>query len=57
MMMICKNCKHCKEKRVGIVSNVYWCAKTPKDAEGKRLGVYPWYDTPHPKCPLKVSGK
>ena len=21
--------------------------------EGTGLGVYPWYDKPHPKCPLK----
>ena len=49
---LCVNCIHCKSRMVGIVSSVYWCEISKTGADGKKLGVYPWYDKPHPKCPL-----
>ena len=51
--MLCKDCKKCKGTRVGYVSHRYWCSLTGDGFNGKAMGVYPWLDKPHPKCPLK----
>ena len=51
--MLCRNCKKCKGTRVGYVSHRYWCSLTGDGWNGKAMGVYPWLDKPHPKCPLK----
>lgn len=55
--MLCKNCKHLKSVRTGYISHIShrsFCKIAPGDGyEGTGLGVYPWYDKPHPKCPLK----
>ena len=50
--MLCKNCNKCKGARVGYVSHRYWCSLTGDGWNGKAMGVYPWLDKPHPKCPL-----
>lgn len=54
--MLCRNCKHCKSARVGYVSSRSWCKLTGDGWNGKAMGVYPWLDKPHPKCPLKKQG-
>lgn len=46
---LCKNCLHCKSKQTGVVTFRYWCEIT-------KVGVRPWMEKPHPKCPLK-SGR
>lgn len=51
--MLCKNCKYLKSKNVGIVSTVYWCGKVGDFYKNTSIGVYPWKNKPHPKCPLK----
>lgn len=50
--MLCRDCKHCKSKRVGLVSWVHWCDISPGKRDHK-LGVHPWIEKPHPKCPIK----
>lgn len=50
--MLCRNCKHCKTARVGYVSSRSWCKLTGDGWNNKAMGVYPWLDKPHPKCPL-----
>ena len=40
---------HCKSKQTGVVTFRYWCEIT-------KVGVRPWMEKPHPKCPLK-SGR
>ena len=50
---LCKNCIHCKGKQVGDISSVYWCDISKKGSNGQKLGVQPWRDSPHPKCPVK----
>lgn len=54
---LCKNCIHCKSKRVGCISYVSWCGISKKGKDGGRLGVNPWLDKPHPKCPLRKKCK
>lgn len=54
--MLCKDCKHLKEKRVGHVSARCWCNASPGKV-GKKLGVHPWIEKVHPKCPLKINRK
>jgi hypothetical protein len=49
MKRLCKNCLHCKSKQTGVVTFRYWCEIT-------KVGVRPWMEKPHPKCPLK-SGR
>lgn len=46
---LCKDCLHCKSKQTGVVTFRYWCEIT-------KVGVRPWMEKPHPKCPLK-SGR
>jgi hypothetical protein len=52
--MRCKDCKHVKHKKSGAITYSYWCGIS-KGADGNKLGVYPWINKPHPKCPLKES--
>lgn len=54
--MLCKECKHLKEKTVGRVSAVFWCNASDGKA-GNKLGVHPWIEKVHPKCPLKINKK
>lgn len=54
--MLCKDCKHLKEKGVGHVSALFWCNASPGKV-GKKLGVQPWVEKVHPKCPLKINKK
>lgn len=49
MKRLCKDCLHCKSKQTGVVTFRYWCEIT-------KVGVRPWIEKPHPKCPLK-SGR
>ena len=56
--MLCKNCKHLVGVSRGYISTRFYCKLAPGDGHnGTGLGVHPWYDKPHPKCPLnkKVS--
>lgn len=53
---LCKNCIHCKSKPVGIISYIYWCNISKKEIQRGKLGVQPWRNTPHPKCPIKRKG-
>lgn len=46
---LCKDCLHCKSKQTGVVTFRYWCEIT-------KVGVRPWMEKPHPKCPLKSGG-
>lgn len=48
--MLCRDCRYCKSRMVGLVSSRYWCSLTGPD--GKAMGLYPWLAKPHPKCPL-----
>lgn len=50
--MLCKDCKHVISKKVGYVSWVHWCNISPGKKDQK-LGLHPWVEKPHPKCPLK----
>lgn len=51
--MLCKDCNHLKSKQVGYVSSRSWCGISKGSAlNGTKLGVYPWLNKPHPKCPL-----
>lgn len=52
MSRLCRDCSKCKGARVGYVSHRYWCSLTGDGYNGKAMGVYPWLDKPHPKCPL-----
>lgn len=49
MKRLCKDCLHCKSKQTGVVTFRYWCEIT-------KVGVRPWMEKPHPKCPLKSGG-
>ena len=49
---LCKNCEHLRTKTVGHVSSRSYC-NLSKGEYGKKLGVIPWADKQHPKCPLK----
>lgn len=56
--ILCKDCTYCHGTKVGFVSYRYWCSKTGNGYNGSALGVYPWKNYPHPKCPLqKEVGK
>ena len=52
---LCRNCSHCKTVSVGYVSSRSWCKLTGNGYAGKALGVNPWLNTPHPKCPLNIK--
>ena len=49
MKRICRDCIHMKSKRVGDVTWVHWCGL----GKGKSIGIYPWKNKAHPKCPLR----
>ena len=51
--MLCKDCKYLRGKSVGIASTVYWCGKVGDFYKKTSIGVYPWKNKPHPKCPIK----
>ena len=53
MKRLCRDCPHCKHAKSGLISERYWCGLTGDGWNGKALGVYPWKNKPHPKCPLK----
>ena len=55
MARLCRECLHCKSKRVGDVTWVYWCEISKKQKNGSKLGVHPWCNSPHPKCPVGVA--
>jgi hypothetical protein len=52
--MLCKDCKYLKSKQVGHVSSRSWCNISKGNAlKGTKMGIHPWSDKEHPKCPLK----
>ena len=51
-MRLCRDCKHLKYKQVGYITTVYWCGISKKKKNGLKLGVHPWLDKSHPKCPI-----
>lgn len=54
MTKLCRECKHCKTVRVGMVSSRSWCSKAGGSGYyGSGLGVNISSNKPHPKCPLK----
>lgn len=53
MERLCRDCPNCKSAKTGAVSNRYWCGLTGDGYNGKAIGVYPWKNKPHPKCPMK----
>lgn len=48
--MLCRDCKHLKDKRVGQVSCKFKCSVTNK-------GIFPHLNTINKSCPLKVNRK
>ena len=55
MGRLCQDCPNCKSAKTGAVSNRYWCGLTGDGYNGKAMGVYPWKNKPHPKCPGRGS--
>lgn len=55
--VICRECSHLKHTKTGYISERYWCGLTGDGYNGKAMGVYPWNNKPHPKCPLKEDRK
>ena len=53
MKRLCSDCPHLKNAKTGFIGCRYWCGLTGDGRNGKALGVYPWKQKPHPKCPLK----
>ena len=53
MGKLCRDCPNCKSAKTGAVSNRYWCGLTGDGYNGKAMGVYPWKNKPHPKCPMR----
>lgn len=53
--ILCSECKHMKSKMVGYVSSVHWCGAVGNGHKHTSIGVEPWRQKPHPKCPLKES--
>ncbi len=52
--MLCKNCKHRRSVMTGHISSRSFCKLASGDGyNGTGLGVEPWRNKPHPKCPLK----
>ena len=49
---LCKNCEHLKSAKTGYISYRYWCGLTGNGYDNKALGIRPWIEKPHPKCPL-----
>ena len=46
---LCKNCRHMRSFKTGIVSSAYYCGI----AYDEPVGIYPWIEKPHPRCPLR----
>lgn len=57
MKRLCRDCPNCKHAKTGLISERYWCGLTGDGYNGKAMGVYPWKNKPHPKCPLKEERK
>lgn len=57
MERLCRDCPNCKSAKTGAVSNRYWCGLTGDGYNGKAMGVYPWKNKPHPKCPMKGKSR
>lgn len=55
--MLCTDCKHLGSKSTGYISCRYWCKLTGDGYNGKAMGVRPWIEKPHPRCPLKCKEK
>lgn len=51
--MLCKNCPHLKSRLVGDITAVYWCGLVGSGYNHTSIGVQPWIEKPHPKCPLR----
>ena len=51
--MLCRDCKHLRSKQTGYISHVSFCGIKGDKGEGKGIGIYPWANKPHPKCPIK----
>lgn len=49
--MLCRECKHMKEKPISKISAVFYCNVS------KGVGVHPWIEKVHPKCPLRINKK
>nr|DAH85491.1 MAG TPA: hypothetical protein [Caudoviricetes sp.] len=48
--MLCRDCKHLKDKRIGQVSWKFKCGVTNK-------GILPHLDTVNRNCPLRINKK
>ena len=57
--MLCKNCKHLKKIKLGDWSVRVFCGISSGDGVYKRtaLGIMPWKNTVHPKCPLRKESE
>ena len=55
-MMLCSECKYLAGISRGYISTRFYCKLAPGDGHNRTgLGVHPWYNKPHPKCPLKKN--
>lgn len=52
---LCKDCEYMKSRLSGIVSTSCWCGLVGNGYNGTSIGVFPWLNKPHPKCPLKEA--
>lgn len=57
MKRLCRDCPHCEGIKTGYISFRYWCGLTGDGYNRKAMGIYPWKNKPHPKCPLKEERK
>ncbi len=52
-LRLCKDCPHARCTPGDNFQFRYWCGISDGDGvQGTALGIRPWYDKPHPKCPL-----
>ncbi len=49
---LCRKCSHLGSARSGYMSFRHWCKLTGDGYNNKAMGVNPWINKPHPKCPL-----
>lgn len=55
--MLCKDCRHLITRSVGYVSTRSFCGLVGDKGKEEGIGVEPWRDKPHPRCPLKNQSK
>lgn len=54
--MLCRDCKYMKEINVTRITARYYCNISP-GKQGNKLGVHPWINKEHSKCPHKQQEK